>query len=143
MCLTIGCGDLFDNSGNETRDDAMYILKDGSTHFTKDVDIHGKIDVIGDLSICGQINSYNTSYENIFRGNILLQSSDGTDTIEIDPIGDISAVRVITAKEKIKTSEIESNTGIDLDISGSGTGDLKILQKLDLLLIVTQIMILL
>ena len=123
--LTIGCGDLSDNSGNETRDDAMYILKDGSTHFTKDVDIHGKIDVFGDLSICGQINSYNTSYENIFRGNILLQSSDGTNTIEIDPIGDISAVRVITAKEKIKTSEIESNTGLNLDISGSGKGRFK------------------
>tara|TARA_Y100000768_G_scaffold387688_1_gene379815 strand:+ start:3636 stop:7781 length:4146 start_codon:yes stop_codon:yes gene_type:complete len=120
--LTIGCGDLSDNSGNDTRDDAMYILKDGSSYFTKDVEINGNIELLGDISFTGKIDSYNKAETNYFRSDVWFKNTQDDTTIKIHPSGTIFASNHITAQNKLSTKTIETNDNF-LDVTAETAGE--------------------
>jgi predicted acyltransferase (DUF342 family) len=122
--LTIGCGDLSDNSGNDARDDAMYILKDGSTHFTQSINVEENVQFSKDVSLSGRIEQHGINNNNIFKSNIHIIDTDDNDNIKLNSNG-TAEVKNLTSN-KITTDTIEIKTpNSSLDFSGNTFANFK------------------
>ena len=121
--LTIGCGDLSNNSGNPARDDAMFILKDGTSHFTKDVDISGTLNVLKNIRSSGNIEMHGGDGSNKFYSDLLIKNSAEDTKITLDSLyGDIDASGEILAEGGIRTNTLRPiSDGDDISFSGGTT----------------------
>ena len=119
--LTIGCGDISDNSGNGIhRDDALYILKDGTTNFTKNIDISGKINVTSGIE-CSEGNLIiNGTEANIFNQDLEIgQVNTGggvTAALKLTAAGTVRAHSHIVCDGILKANTFQS-LGNDMSLS--------------------------